>query len=235
LEGWTFQQALNHLQEQEKLSATLAGLNAQQLSAALALEGLNPEGLFFPDTYQYVYGDSDVTILKRARKLMTEVLDEAWSNRAESLPYNSAYEALIMASIVERESGHASEREDIAGVFVRRLRKGMRLQTDPTVIYGMGVAYDGNLRKKDLRKPTPYNTYVIKGLPPTPIALPGKEAIEATMHPAPGDALYFVAKGDGSHQFSASLEEHNRAVQHYQVKARTSDYRSAPATQKNKE
>ncbi len=231
LEGWTFQQALNHLQEQEKLSATLVGLDAQALADALDLDGQHPEGLFFPDTYQYVYGDSDVTILTRAKKLMSEVLEKAWANRAESLPYDNAYEALIMASIVERESGHANEREEIAGVFVRRLQKRMRLQTDPTVIYGMGAEYQGNIRRKDLRKPTPYNTYVIKGLPPTPIALPGKGAIEAALNPAPGTALYFVAKGDGSHHFSSSLDEHNSAVRRYQIYRRTKNYRSAPSAE----
>ncbi|MGB0733226.1 MAG: endolytic transglycosylase MltG, partial [Pontibacterium sp.] len=170
---------------------------------------------------------SELDILKRARQSLNKVLQDAWVARDESLPYDTPYEALIMASIIEKETGRAAERPVIAGVFVRRLNKKMRLQTDPTVIYGMGERYKGNITRKDLRRPTPYNTYTIPALPPTPIATVGKEAITAALNPAEGNALYFVAKGDGSHQFSATLAEHNKAVREYQLKRRK-DYRSSP-------
>ena len=197
------------------------------LMAALGKPGVHHEGQFFPDTYFYTRGASVIDILKRASDTMDSVLAEEWQNRAEGLPYESPYEALIMASIVEKETGVESERAEIAGVFVRRLQKRMRLQTDPTVIYGLGAAYQGNIKRKHLKQKTAYNTYVISGLPPTPIANPGREAIHAALHPAPGKTLYFVARGDGSHVFSETLEEHNRAVRQYQLQRRA-DYRSAP-------
>jgi UPF0755 protein len=170
----------------------------------------------FPDTYLFPRGTAAIDLVKRASTRMEAVMNEEWPRRAEGLPFETPYEALILASIVEKETGLASERPEIAGVFVRRLQRGMKLQTDPTVIYGMGAAFDGNIRRSDLAADTPYNTYVHAGLPPTPIALPGRAAIRAVLHPAAGESLYFVAKGDGSHAFSATLEEHNRAVRHYQ-------------------
>jgi peptidoglycan lytic transglycosylase G len=176
------------------------------------------EGLFFPDTYNFARGSSDLIVLKRAYQLMQQKLKENWKDRDANLPLETSYQALILASIVEKETGQARDRTMIASVFINRLRKHMRLQTDPTVIYGMGDKFDGNLRKRDLLKDTPYNTYTRYGLPPTPIALPGLAAIQAVLHPAPGKALYFVARGDGSSQFSDSLVEHNNAVNQYQVK-----------------
>ena len=188
-----------------------------------------PEGWFLPDTYFYSRGDRASSILLRAHLAMIDVLAEEWSARDQGLPYQSAYEALIMASLIEKETGVAYERPQIAGVFVRRLQKRMRLQTDPTVIYGMGAKYKGNLRRADLKHDTAYNTYTRHGLPPTPIAMPGRAAIHAALHPLDGDALYFVAKGDGSHYFSATLKEHQAAVRRYQIKQRRANYRSAPA------
>jgi UPF0755 protein len=202
----------------DRVRTTLDGLEPPAIMAALGLEPRHPEGLFFPSTYRFDDGDSDADILRRAYRRMQRVLDDAWAKRDPELPYATPYEALIMASIVEKETGQADEREAIAGVFVRRLRRGMKLQTDPTVIYGLGAAFDGNLRRADLRRDTPYNTYTRHGLPPTPIALPGAAAIEAALHPADGKALYFVAKGDGSHHFSDSLRQHNNAVRRYQLK-----------------
>ena len=195
----------------------LADASTAELMQRIGIEDDNPEGWLFPDTYLFDRGTSDVEILSRAHRRMREVLDEEWAKREQGLPLETPYQALTLASIVEKETGLASERPQIAGVFVRRLQKGMKLQTDPTVIYGMGDDFDGNIRREDLTRPTPYNTYVIQGLPPTPIALPGREAINAVLHPADGDALYFVARGDGSHHFSATLDEHNCAVRHYQL------------------
>lgn len=217
LEGWTIAQALEAILSNEFISASITPDNEQALQEALGTETY-PEGLLFPDTYNFTLATSDLEIIIRARDLMTEVLEEEWASRAVGLPYESPYEALIMASIVEKETGLASEREQIAGVFIRRLEKGMRLQTDPTVIYGLGDSFDGNLTRANLRENTPYNTYTNGGLPPTPIALPGREAIAASLHPDSGDSLYFVAKGDGSHYFSTTLEEHNAAVRQYQRK-----------------
>ena len=184
---------------------------------ALGLTETHPEGLFAPDTYIFPPNETDVKILKRLYHQQQSILQKAWAGRAANLPYRSAYEALIMASIVEKETGNKIERAQIAGVFVRRLQVGMRLQTDPTVIYGMGDSYNGNIRKADLLTFTPYNTYRINGLPPTPIALPSKAAIEAALHPAESNAVYFVAKGDGSgtHNFTDNLAAHNQAVQAY--------------------
>lgn len=227
IEGSTFSQLREQLKANEQIKFTLENQSDAQLMASLGLEGQHPEGMFLADTYQFHRGMSDFDLLKRANALLLSELDKAWQERAKELPYTSAYEALIMASIVEKETALSSERPAIAGVFVQRLNKGMKLQTDPTVIYGMGDRYKGNIRRADLRRPTPYNTYTISGLPPTPIAMVGREAILAALHPEKGKWLYFVAKGDGSHQFSATLAEHNRAVKQYQLKRR-SDYRSSP-------
>ncbi|MBR9866452.1 MAG: endolytic transglycosylase MltG [Oceanospirillales bacterium] len=227
IEGSTFSQLREQLKANEQIKFTLQNQSDAQLMASLGLEGQHPEGMFLADTYQFHRGMSDFDLLKRANALLLSELEKAWQERAKELPYTSAYEALIMASIVEKETALSSERPAIAGVFVQRLHKGMKLQTDPTVIYGMGDRYKGNIRRADLRRPTPYNTYAINGLPPTPIAMVGREAILAALHPEKGEWLYFVAKGDGSHQFSATLAEHNRAVKQYQLKRR-SDYRSSP-------
>jgi UPF0755 protein len=227
VEGWTFRQALQQVRAGRQITRSQAGGDPVSAASALGLEE-SPEGWIFPDTYIYRSGTSDIELLRQAHQRMRQVLDEEWQARSENLPYSSPYQALIMASLVEKETGQPSEQDEIAGVFVRRLNKGMRLQTDPTVIYGLGDTYDGNLRRNHLREPTPYNTYVISGLPPTPIALPGRGAIRAALNPKPGDSLFFVAKGDGSHQFSATLAEHNRAVQRYQLQRRA-NYRSSPA------
>ncbi len=228
VEGYNLSQMLTVLHSQAKLEQRLPS-DPVALQQALAeyptFEPAHPEGWLFPDTYQYIAGDSDLSIVLRAYQRMQRVLDEEWATRAEGLPYDSPYEALIMASIVEKETGAPHEREQIAGVFVRRLQKRMRLQTDPTVIYGLGTEYEGNLTRQHLRTPTPYNTYTQHGLPPTPIASPGRAAIHAALHPADGDALYFVAKGDGTHTFSPTLEAHLEAVRAYQ-KVRRKDYRS---------
>lgn len=226
IEGQTFKEIHNTLRRTPKLNVVLRGKTPAEIIAILGVNISHLEGWFFPDTYHYAYGESDKDVLLRAHKKMQTTLSEQWANRMENLPYKNQYEALIMASIIEKETGAPFERADIAGVFVRRMHKKMRLQTDPTVIYGMGEDYTGNITRKDLRTPTPYNTYTIKGLPPTPIAMPGAEAIHAALNPAPGDALYFVAKGDGTHQFSGSLEEHNAAVRQYQHK-RAKNYRSS--------
>jgi len=227
VEGHTAQQYLQQLQLQPKLAHKVEPSPAQALLKQLNLDEVHAEGWFFPDTYQFVKGDSDADILVRAFNKMQQVLQQEWLQRTEGLPYKTPYEALIMASIVEKETGVGYEREMIAGVFVRRLEKNMRLQTDPTVIYGMGDSYNGNLRRSDLKTPTPYNTYTNKGLPPTPIAMPGREAIYAALHPAAGSELYFVARGDGTHQFSDTLDDHEKAVRKYQKK-RAKNYRSAP-------
>jgi UPF0755 protein len=184
--------------------------------------------LFFPDTYLYSRGTTDLQLLERAHARMLAVLDQEWQDRAADLPYASVYEALIMASIIERETGLPEEREQIAGVFVRRLQQGMRLQTDPTVIYGVGGAFDGNLRRTHLEDDAnPYNTYRRDGLPPTPIALPGRASLHAALHPAEGTQLFFVARGDGGHEFSTTLADHERAVRKFQLR-RKDDYRSSP-------
>lgn len=230
VEGWNFQQVRAQLAKAERLEQSLdPQASSEQVMVALDLEGIHPEGRFFPDTYQYTLGMSDRDILLRSYQRMEEVLADVWQERADDLPVKTPYEALILASIIERETGVPQERGEIAGVFTRRLRIGMRLQTDPTVIYGMGDAYQGNIRRSDLRQPTAYNTYTIDGLPPTPIAMPGREALEAAVNPKPGTSLYFVARGDGSHVFSDSLREHNRAVQQYQIRQRAESYRSSPA------
>jgi peptidoglycan lytic transglycosylase G len=229
VEGWTFKQLLQALAAEEKLEHQLTELKVAEIMAKLGYEKEHPEGRFFPDSYQFTSGTSDEDILRRAYLRLSTILEEEWQQRDKDLPYKNAYQALIMASIVEKETGQASERPEIAGVFVRRLQKGMRLQTDPTVIYGLGDSYKGNIRRKHLKQPTPYNTYVIRGLPPTPIAMVGREAIHAALHPKDGKSLYFVAKGDGSHFFSDTLAQHNKAVRRYQLK-RVEQYRSSPNT-----
>lgn len=196
---------------------TLLSDEPENIMIELGYAGNVAEGLFFPDTYNFPKGTTDKAFLQRAYQRLHDILDEEWQARAENLPYKTAYEALIMASIIEKETGLASERSTIAGVFVRRLNKKMKLQTDPTVIYAMGKQFNGNIRKKDLDIDSPYNTYRYKGLPPSPIALVGREAIHAALHPEKGKSLYFVAKGDGSHYFSETLKEHNRAVAKYQL------------------
>ncbi len=227
VEGWNFRQLRSALQNQPKLQQTLHGLTDAEVMAHIGAPGLHPEGRFFPDTYRFTRGISDADLLRRAYARLEQVLEEEWQQRAEDLPYKDAYQALIMASIIEKETGVPDERGEIAGVFVRRLARGMLLQTDPTVIYGMGEKYRGRITRTDLRTPTPYNTYTNAGLPPTPIAMVGREAIHAALHPADGTSLYFVARGDGSHVFSDTLDQHNRAVREYQLKRRA-DYRSSP-------
>jgi UPF0755 protein len=216
VEGMTAKQLFEKIQTHPKIKQTLAELNNENVREALSIENELVEGLFLPETYHFPANTSDVQFLRRAYQKLQEQLDSAWQQMTENLPYDSAYEVLIMASIIEKESAIPEERPEIAGVFVRRLDKGMRLQTDPTVIYGMGDSYDGNIRKKDLQTDTPYNTYTRFGLPPTPICLPSKESIEAAMNPAEGTSLYFVAGAEnGGHVFSDNLEDHNRAVRQY--------------------
>ncbi len=228
VEGWSFRQVRAALARESKLELTLSELDDEQLMARLGQPGVNPEGRFFPDTYRFVRGMTDLDLLKQAYARLELVLAEEWAARADELPYKEPYDALIMASMIEKETGVSEERGAIAGVFIRRLRIGMRLQTDPTVIYGLGERYKGRLTRAHLREVTPYNTYQIDGMPPTPIALVGREAIHAALHPVAGRSLYFVARGDGSHVFSNSLEAHNRAVREYQLNRRA-DYRSSPA------
>jgi UPF0755 protein len=217
VEGWTFDEMVRAVVASKTLTHELEGLDDAGIMEKLGYADEHPEGRFLPETYQYPRGTTDVEFLRRAHEAMDRVLREQWEKRADDLPYDKPYSALIMASIIEKETAVASERPEIAGVFVRRLKRGMRLQTDPTVIYGLGDDYDGDIRYRDLRKDTPYNTYTRAGLPPTPIALPGVDSIHAALHPADGKALYFVARGDGSHVFSETLKEHNRAVRKYQL------------------
>ena len=224
-EGWTFRQMIKALHQHDKINNTLRGDDGKILDNAaimtrLQLSEKHPEGMFYPDTYHFTNNTTDVAVLQRAFKQMQRRLDDEWQNRAPNLPYKNSYEALIMASIIEKETAAPEERTQIAGVFVRRLNKRMRLQTDPTVIYGLGESFDGNIRKRDLRAMNPYNTYKIKGLPPTPIALPGGDSIHAALHPAAGTTLYFVSRGDGTHQFSDTNKAHNAAVRKYQLKKR---------------
>ncbi len=220
IEGSTFADVRRVLGAQRYLVQHGAALDDDELLAQVAPGVTHPEGWFFPSTYHYVHGDSDIDILRRAHREMRNVLEASWATRTPGLPYATPADALVMASIIEKETGRADERTVIAGVFVRRLQRGMKLQTDPTVIYGLGTAFDGDLRRVDLETDNPYNTYTRFGLPPTPIALPGRASIEAALHPANGSALYFVGRGDGSHEFSDSLEEHNAAVRRYQLRGR---------------
>ena len=218
IEGRTFAQMRLKMKKNDALKQTVTNFSEAEILKQLGSSYTKAEGLFFPDTFYFDRGTADTVVLQRSYDAMHAKLEKAWENRAPNLPYKNSYEALIMASIVEKETGKASERPMIAGVFINRLRNGMRLQTDPTVIYGMGEAYNGNIRKKDLLADTPYNTYTRDGLPPTPIAMPGLAAVEAALHPAETKALYFVGKGDGSHAFSNNLQDHNRAVVKYQLK-----------------
>jgi UPF0755 protein len=226
VEGWNFRQLMDAVNSHPALDHRLINLDDATIMTRLGHAGEHPEGRFLPDTYHFPKNLSDVAFLQRAYDAMARYLQQEWEQRAVGLPFKTPYEALILASIVEKETGLASERRAIAGVFIRRLEKGMRLQTDPTVIYGMGVRYHGNIRKKDLLQDTPYNTYRRNGLPPTPIAMPGRDAIHATLHPDASDNIYFVARGDGSHHFSATLEEHNQAVIKYQLKGRKRPFSS---------
>jgi len=213
VEGWTFRQLVDFLAGVEALEQRFAADDPRQYAALLELMGVeHPEGWFLPETYQFTRGDSDVDILLRAYRAMQRALRAAWEQRAVGLPLESPYQLLTLASIVEKETALDAERADVAGVFVRRLQRGMRLQTDPTVIYGLGEGFDGDIRRRDLTTDTPYNTYTRHGLPPTPIAMPGLASLRAAAQPADGEALYFVADGQGGHTFSVTLEEHQRAV-----------------------
>jgi peptidoglycan lytic transglycosylase G len=218
IEGWTFSQFRDALNNSPAVRHDSASMSEAEILQRIGAPEKHAEGLFFPDTYYFANGVSDLVLFKRAYQTMQMHINESWEDRSPGLPLQSPYQALILASIVEKETGRASDRDMIAGVFINRLRRGMMLQTDPAVIYGMGKKFDGNLRKRDLQVDTPYNTYTRAGLPPTPIALPGLAAIEATLHPAKTNALYFVARGDGSSVFSGSLVQHNRAVDRYQKK-----------------
>jgi len=216
IEGWTFRQFRAELAKADSLKPTTATMSDEQVMAALGAPGVAPEGRFYPDTYAYSKGVSDIAVLKRALHAMQKRLDAAWAERAPDTPLKSPDEALVLASIIEKETGVPADRGRVAGVFVNRLRQGMPLQTDPSVIYGLGTAFDGNLRKRDLLADTPYNTYTRAGLPPTPIAMPGKAALLAAVRPDSTKALYFVSRGDGSSEFSDTLADHNRAVNQYQ-------------------
>jgi len=226
VEGWTFAQALAAVHANAAIARTLPENGVLDAAAllmnAIGVPGQHPEGRFYPDTYRFPRGTTDVDFLRRAHRTMEQVLSQEWADRSADLPYDGPGQALTMASIVERETGLVDERGEIAGVFVRRLQKRMRLQTDPSVIYGLGAAFDGNLRKRDLLADGPYNTYTRRGLPPTPICLPGRGALHAALHPAPGKTLYFVSRGDGSHVFSETFAEHDAAVRKFQLKRRRS-------------
>ena len=216
IEGWTFRQMRDALNAHPDIAHDTLNMSDAEILQRIGAAESHPEGLFFPDTYSFAGGSSDLAIFQQAYQSMQQHLQDAWAAREPNLPLETPYQALTLASIVEKETGAASDRPMIAGVFVNRLRRGMRLQTDPTVIYGVGQSFDGNLRKKDLLTDHPYNTYTRGGLTPTPIALPGRDSLQAVLHPAQTDALYFVARGDGSSHFSSSLNEHNRAVNQYQ-------------------
>ncbi len=228
IEGWTFKQLLASIRINPVLVQTLNTTKSSEVMTQIGLEGIHPEGQFLPDTYHFPRGTTDKSFLKRAYHTMQKMLQNEWESRKSGLPLKSPYEALILASIIEKETGVAFERPLIAAAFIQRLNKKMRLQTDPTIIYGLGDKFDGNIRYSDLRKETPYNTYIHKGLTPTPIALPGKDAIHAALHPAKSEAIYFVSKGDGTHHFSKTLVEHNAAVTRYQLKGKKPKRRAEP-------
>ncbi len=216
IEGWSFKQMRNAIDAHPAIRHDTIGLSNRDLLIKIGSKYQHPEGLFFPDTYLFAKNSSDIQVYQQAHQAMLNRLDEVWKNRAPNLPYKEPYQVLVMASIIEKETGQASERGMIASVFVNRLRSGMLLQTDPTVIYGMGDQFQGNIRKRDLTTDTPYNTYTRAGLPPTPIALPGLDALKAAVNPEPSNAYYFVARGNGTSQFSENLNEHNKAVNKYQ-------------------
>ncbi|MGH6634882.1 MAG: endolytic transglycosylase MltG [Gammaproteobacteria bacterium] len=218
VEGWTFKQLLAGLDAANALTHTLNNKSPPEVMRRIGQAGVHPEGRFFPDTYLFSRGTSDVEILRRAFDAMQRKMEQAWAFRDQGLPYKAPFDALIMASLIEKEAAKREERPIIAGVFLRRLKENMKLETDPTIIYAMGDRFDGNLSREHLGMDSPYNTYRYPGLTPTPIAMPGAASIEAALHPAPGDAMFFVAKGDGTHYFSSSLEEHNAAVARYQLK-----------------
>ncbi|MEQ3697024.1 MAG: endolytic transglycosylase MltG [Pseudomonadales bacterium] len=220
IEGMSIREIVALFQSHEALNYDISGTSPIELAQQMNIDTASAEGWLAPSTYFYHRGDSAVGVLQRAKRLMEQWLTEAWEGRSDRTAVTTAYEALILASIIEKETGVAAERPEISAVFTSRLNLGMRLQTDPTVIYGMGDRFDGDIRRRDLREATPWNTYVIRGLPPTPIASPSREAVIAAVNPGDGDYLYFVAKGDGSHYFSRTLEEHNRAVREYQLKGR---------------
>ncbi len=216
IEGENFKEMMKRIAGDTRLERRLESFEPDKVMEALGYPEIHPEGRFLPETYYFPRGTSDIEFLRRAYRDMENFLNQSWPDRDADLPLKTPYEALILASIVEKETGKAEERPRIAGVFIRRLKKGMKLQTDPTVIYGIGDSFDGDIRFRDLRKDTAYNTYTRFGLPPTPIAMPGREAILAVLHPASGQELYFVSRGDGSHYFSSTLKEHNKAVDRYQ-------------------
>ncbi len=220
IEGWSFKQMLAALAQDPIIEHSLDGKNNDEIMSLIGHPGQHPEGMFFPDTYRFPKGTNDIDFLRRAYQVMQQHLDREWNQRDSDLPLKSGYEALILASIIEKETGVGFERPLISGVFIQRLKRNMRLQTDPTIIYGLGENFDGNIRFRDLKKDTAYNTYLHAGLTPTPIALPGLDAIRAALHPAKTKALYFVSKGDGTHHFSETLEQHNAAVTRYQLKGR---------------
>ncbi|TNF89615.1 MAG: endolytic transglycosylase MltG [Gammaproteobacteria bacterium] len=220
IEGWSFRQMIAALAQDPIIEHTIAGKSNEEIMHLIGYPEQHPEGMFFPDTYRFPKGTSDVDFLRRAYQVMQQHLEREWGQRDSDLPLKSSYEALILASIIEKETGVGFERPLIGGVFIQRLKRNMRLQTDPTVIYGLGENFDGDIRFRDLKKDTPYNTYLHAGLTPTPIALPGLDAIRAALHPADTKALYFVSKGDGTHYFSETLEEHNEAVNRYQLQGR---------------
>lgn len=220
IEGWNYKRLLQVLKDDERLVQTLEGLSGEQIMEKLGAKGTHPEGQFLPDTYSFVKNTTDLDVLRMSHKALKETLANEWAGKAKDSLLKTSYEALIMASIIEKETAAAEERPKISGVFNLRIQKGMKLQTDPTVIYGMGDAYKGNIRRRDLTTDTPYNTYTRKGLPPTPIALAGRDAINAAVNPEKGKELFFVAKGDssGTHKFSVTVKEHNAAVRKYQLK-----------------
>ena len=219
VEGWNYRQVLQAVCGHPAIIKTICDRKNRDFTSVFENEDAHPEGRFFPDTYYLTKGTTDIAFLKRAARKMDRVLEKEWQGRAQGLPIRSSYDALILASIIEKETARGEERQEISGVFIRRLKKGMLLQTDPTVIYGIGERFDGDIRSKDLAEDTPYNTYVRPGLPPTPISIPGIASIHAALHPKDGDFLYFVARGDGSHYFSATLDEHLRAVSKYQLRS----------------